>query len=109
VIQKVSKSTISLATQVTLTVTATDNVALHATAYSFDDGQTRQSAASKTFTENQTVTIRVRDAAGNRSSTGLIINNIKSDQVSTKYPNCDHPDFSVQYGNSVITLAACNV
>jgi hypothetical protein len=49
---------------------------LHTTAYSFDNGNTRQSSDNKTFTGNTTITIKVRDAVGNETTTGYAINNI---------------------------------
>ena len=57
-------------TNITLSVdTATDSSAgLHATPYSFDDGATWQAGNTATFTANQTVKIKVRDALGNTSS-----------------------------------------
>jgi hypothetical protein len=62
---------------ITLTVTATDTGAgLHATAYSFDNGSTWQSANNKSFTGNTSGTIKVKDAVGNVSSTGYNISNI---------------------------------
>jgi hypothetical protein len=84
---------------VTLTVTASDSggAGLHTTeAYSFDGGTTRQSTNQKLFTANQPVTIRVKDAAGNTTSTGLIINTIDKDNpVAT----------SVVYNPTIITTS----
>ena len=55
---------------VTLTVSATDEVygTEGVAAYSFDNGSTWQTSSSKTFSENQTVYIKVKDKAGNISS-----------------------------------------
>lgn len=62
---------------VTLTVTATDESSgLHAKPYSFDDGRTWQSSNTKTFTENQTVNIKVRDKMGNIVSKSEVISKI---------------------------------
>jgi hypothetical protein len=61
---------------ITLTVQATDNVALNSTAYSFDNGVTYQSSNSKTFTTNEIVNIRVRDSSDNYSSQTVTINRI---------------------------------
>jgi hypothetical protein len=62
---------------VAVTVTATDTGAgLNATAYSFDNGNTRQATDNKTFTGNDTITIKVRDVVGNISSTGIVIDKI---------------------------------
>jgi hypothetical protein len=63
---------------VTITIIATDSggAGLHATAYSFDNGSTWQSANNKTFTANTGGTIKVRDAVGNISNTGFNIDNI---------------------------------
>ncbi len=62
---------------VKLTIYASDYEAgLDVLPYSFDGGQTRQSTASKTFSSNQTVSIRVKDKAGNISSTNSTITNI---------------------------------
>ena len=52
---------------VTLTVNATD-AASGVTKYSFDDGSTWQTSNSKAFSGNQTVNIKVKDAAGNVSA-----------------------------------------
>ena len=57
---------------VTLSISATDMPAsgcsgLHAQAYSFDGGATWQADTSKTFSENGTYTLMVRDSVGNVS------------------------------------------
>jgi hypothetical protein len=106
VIHKVEKNP-SLPTpqSVTVTVTATDNVALHATAYSFDDGKTRQSDSYKTFTENQMLTIWVRDQMGNRSFANVTIDNIQS----TTYSGCNQPDLTYEKNGKFYTISACNV
>ncbi len=59
---------------VTLTVTATDNVyGVNGIAgYSFDNGETWQTGKSKTFSKNQTVYIKVKDKAGNVSAATTI-------------------------------------
>jgi hypothetical protein len=62
-------------------------------AYSFDDGDTRQIADNKAFTGNGTIIIKVRDAVGNISSTGLTINNI-----DTAKPTC-----SISYDSIILT------
>ena len=55
---------------VTLTVTATDNVygANGIAGYSFDNGESWQTGKTKTFSKNQTVYIKVKDKAGNISA-----------------------------------------
>lgn len=59
---------------VTLTVNATDygSAGLAAKAYSFDGGNTWQASKSKTFNGNGTISIKVRDAAGNKSITKTV-------------------------------------
>jgi 2C-methyl-D-erythritol 2,4-cyclodiphosphate synthase len=69
---------------VSLTITATDNVALHATAYSFDNGATWQAGNTKDYDENQPVFVQVRDAVNNISSSGYTIDNI-----DTLAPTCE--------------------
>jgi hypothetical protein len=61
---------------ITLTVQATDNVGLNATAYSFDNGATYQASNSKTFTTNEIVNIRVRDSSNNVTNQSVTINRI---------------------------------
>ena len=55
---------------VTLKVTATDDVygASGIASYSFDNGSTWQTSNSKAFSSNQTVSIKVKDLAGNISA-----------------------------------------
>jgi hypothetical protein len=85
---------------VSLTVLADDGtgVGLHATAYSFDTGMTRQTGNTANFTSNQFVQITVRDGVGNIATTGIVIDNIL-------FPSCDTPD--IQIGN--YTIQACNL
>lgn len=64
---------------VTLSINANDDVALHATPYSWDGGSTWTSASAKTFSQNQTVNIVVRDAAGNTVSRSVTISYIDKD------------------------------
>ena len=61
---------------ITLTVQATDNVALNSLAYSFDNGSTYQASNSKTFTTNEIVNIRVRDSSNNVTNQSVTINRI---------------------------------
>ena len=61
---------------VTITVNATDNVGLNATAYSFDGGQTWQQSNQLTTSIMQILEIRVRDTSGNITSQQLTINRI---------------------------------
>ena len=62
---------------VTLTVTASDDNKLNATAYSFNNGDTWQASNKKSFSSNQTVNIKVRDEAGNISDAiSVVINRI---------------------------------
>lgn len=56
---------------ITLKVVAKATKGLHSTAYSFDNGKTWQKSASKTFTSNQTVYIKVRDKNGKVSTTNV--------------------------------------
>jgi len=68
---QISVSSLQYTTSKTLTVTATDNEALHPEAYSFDGGQTWRSTNTVTVattTTWQTGQIQVRDAAGNINS-----------------------------------------
>jgi hypothetical protein len=67
---------------VTVTVNASDGGAgLHASAYSFDNGNSWQSGQTKAFTGNQTVKVKVRDAVGNISSASdVIISNIDTEK-----------------------------
>jgi hypothetical protein len=61
---------------VTITVNATDNVGLNATAYSFDGGQTWQQSNQLTTSIMQILEIRVRDTSGNIASQQVTINRI---------------------------------
>jgi hypothetical protein len=61
---------------VTITVNATDNVGLNATAYSFNGGQTWQQSNQLTTSIMQILEIRVRDTSGNIASQQLTINRI---------------------------------
>jgi hypothetical protein len=61
---------------VTITVNATDNVGLNATAYSFDGGQTWQQSNQLTTSIMQVLEIRVRDTSGNIASQQVTINRI---------------------------------
>ena len=61
---------------VTLTIQASDNVALNSNAYSFDNGATYQASNSKTFTTNEIVNVRVRDTSNNVTNQQVIINRI---------------------------------
>jgi hypothetical protein len=61
---------------VTITVNATDNVGLNATAYSFDGGQTYQQSNQLTTSIMQILEIRVRDTSGNIASQQVTINRI---------------------------------
>lgn len=64
-----------------MTVNATDSGAgLHNTAYSFDNGTIRQTGDKKVFTGNQDVNIKVKDAVGNITSTGIKISNIDTEK-----------------------------
>jgi hypothetical protein len=96
-----------------LSITANDGASsggiaagLATAAYSFDDGSTRQTGNTQTFTSNQTVNVKVRDAAGNIASTGVIISTIYAGVTTgSRYPDCNLNDFQV--GDYII--AACNV
>lgn len=83
-----------------VTVNASDNN-LHAQAYSFDDGATWQAENSLSFSENQSVQIKVRDMAGNISSMGIVIDNIDK-QVLTGSLTYE----SGQYSISPIVVSA---
>jgi hypothetical protein len=61
---------------VTITVNATDNVGLNATAYSFDGGQSWQQSNQLTTSIMQILEIRVRDMSGNIASQQVTINRI---------------------------------
>ena len=61
---------------VTITVNATDNVGLNATAYSFNGGQTWQQSNQLNTNFNQILEIRVRDTSGNIASQQVTINRI---------------------------------
>jgi hypothetical protein len=67
---------------ITLTVQATDNVALNSLAYSFDNGANYQASNSKTFTTNQIVNIRVRDSSNNVTNQTVTINRIDKQSPS---------------------------
>ena len=58
---------------VTLTVSGTDTGGSGVAYYSFDNGSTWQTSASKTFSSNQTVKIKVKDKAGNVSSVKEVV------------------------------------
>lgn len=65
---------------VTLTVNATDNVAI--SSYSFDNGVTWQASNSKMFSENGTIYIKAKDSAGNiTGATPVIISKITSSPI----------------------------
>jgi hypothetical protein len=67
---------------VTLTVQASDNVALNSNAYSFDNGVTYQQSNFKIFTTNEIVNIKVRDSSNNETSQQVIINRIDKQSPS---------------------------
>ncbi len=90
----------------TITITAEDNVALHATAYSFNGGLLWQEANTFTVTESQTWpagSICVRDAAGNISYNTEVVAII----IETGEPeDTEHPvitDISVTGGTVTVT------
>lgn len=62
---------------VDITVTATDSGSgLDEMAYSFDDGETWQASATKTFDEAQAVGLKVRDKAGNETYHPFMVQNV---------------------------------
>jgi hypothetical protein len=67
---------------ITLTVQATDNVALNSLAYSFDNGANYQASNSKTFTTNEIVNISVRDSSNNVANQSVTINRIDKQSPS---------------------------
>ena len=68
---------------VTLTIAASDSESgLAAQPYSWDNGVSWGTNASKSFSSNQTVNIKVRDAAGNTTSKSVVIGNIDKDAPS---------------------------
>jgi hypothetical protein len=74
---------------VTLTINATDNVALgdlNTPPYSFDNGATFQFSNQKIFTTNEIVNIRVRDLAGNFTNQQVIINRIDKQSPAVTLP-----------------------
>ncbi len=79
---------------VTLSVSAVDNsgAGLHATAYSFDNGVSWQSSNAKSFTENQTVYIKVRDAGG-RISAATTVNINRIDKTSPTLTVSGNPSY----------------
>jgi hypothetical protein len=90
---------------VTLTITATDTGAgLHVTAYSFNNGSTRQTANNKSFAANTSGTIKVRDAVGNISSTGYNISNI--DTTAPYATNVTYSPTTATSGNVTVTITA---
>ena len=54
--------------QVTMTIKASDTGGSGVSSYSFDNGATWQSGSSKVYTSNTSVTVKVKDAAGNISA-----------------------------------------
>ena len=86
---------------VTLTVNATDSGSgLNASAYSFDNGATWQAGNTKTYSSNQTVTIKVRDAVGNISSaTSVVIN-----KIDKSSPTCTNSGDSTSWTTSNRTI-----
>ncbi len=92
---------------VTLTVTASDGQSGIATSggYSFDDGATWQDSNQKSFSTNQTVSIQVKDAVGNISSTTFSITNIVTDGPEIVFtPNGDTTPKKTQ--STTVTLQA---
>ena len=90
---------------VTLTIDATDTlgedvgVGLHATAYSFDDGETWVALNSQTFTSNGTVNIKVRDALEQESSaTQVIITKIDNEPPTITSVVVDPDDITTEAG-----------
>ena len=75
-ITKVNGNSSKWVKSVTLTVEASSSNGLNSKAYSFDGGKTYQSSNSKTFTNNQTVNIVIRDIKGNKTSKKVRINKI---------------------------------
>ena len=75
-ITKVNGNSSKWVKSVRLTVEASSSNGLNSKAYSFDGGKTYQSSNSKTFTNNQTVNIVIRDIKGNKTSKKVRINKI---------------------------------
>jgi hypothetical protein len=104
-ISSVGKSTTSPTNgSVIVTITATDSggAGLAAEAYSFDNGANRQLASTKTFIENTSGTIKVRDTVGNESSTGYNISNI--DTVAPYATKVTYTPNTATSGDVTITL-----
>jgi prepilin-type N-terminal cleavage/methylation domain-containing protein len=89
---------------VTLTINANDTGSnLHATPYSFNGGTSWQAGNTSTFSSNQTVSIRVRDSAGNITSSSVVIN-----RIDIEPPVCTSSGGSTAWTNGNRTLTgAC--
>jgi hypothetical protein len=80
---------------VTLAINASDSgIGLSSSAYSFDNGTTWQSSNEKTFNDNGTIYIKVRDALGNASTytytiSNIVISNITFDEGTVTLSNIE--------------------
>ncbi|MDD3048521.1 MAG: DUF5011 domain-containing protein [Bacilli bacterium] len=103
VINSIAGNSTTWVQNVTLTVNATDNVAI--LEYSFDNGVNWQASASKTFTSNiniQANKIKVKDTAGNIAAYTLPININKIDTqapIITVNPNAKSVVVGGTYNN----------
>jgi hypothetical protein len=90
---------------VVITITASDaGAGLNDFAYSFDDGDSWQATTTKVFTGNQMVSVKVRDAVGNISSSTYEISNIIIPPVcSVSYSTLAPTNQPV-----LVTLTGCN-
>ena len=74
-----------------------DGIGLHETPYSFDGGNTWQASNKKTVTSNGTITIKVRDKAGNTSNA----TEVKITKVDSEPPTNSAPSIMNKSKNSI--------
>lgn len=84
----------------TLRVEATDDVGLIEDPYSWDGGKTWTKEATLQVTENQTVTLIVRDKAGNKTATEVVV-----DRVDLKAPTVEVTGNPSQWVKGEVTLS----
>lgn len=90
----------------TLKVAATDDVGLADTPYSWDGGKSWTKEATLQVTENQTVTLVVRDKAGNKTTIEVVVD--KVDLVAPDVEVTGNPDKWVK-GEATLGIAAEDV
>lgn len=87
-------------TAATLNVIASDNVALDAQPYSWDDGKTWTAQATKQVSENGSYSVLVRDAAGNTTKVDVAVA-----YTDTKAPELSLVGVPTEWTNQPVTVS----